>query len=398
MADTLLNAKVLQRIDTLANWTSKNPILRKGEIGIISDTNEIRIGDGSTKFTNLKGTSIGGNAGSANKLETARTIALGNGVTSTATSFNGESNITIPVNSVYASYLGWGGKNIVGDISPLDAACIDDFGHNKAAFLPGDCITIERSSDGGSTWSTVTTSEISNATRSSLCTTSGSIPVVTGISASSGTLTNSNIANYKLRIKVSTRTSSGLQLYTALKTVLIEMTSSGATGNKVLIEKRTIGNYNNNADTWTTVGTYSISGWSGWNSIPLTCVFGGTARQTEQIADIRFTFSSTGVNTSYSSVVTISGLRFIGTTNWSVPSSLARHGHIYNYDNDQNVTFPRKVTAARLSGPLTGDVTGNVTGNASSASKINGVTALSSSSSVQDFMNFCIIASGGTVS
>lgn len=77
MADTLLNAKVLQRIDTLANWTSKNPILRKGEIGVISDTNEIRIGDGTSTFTNLKGTTISGNAGSA----TAANKIVASGVT-----------------------------------------------------------------------------------------------------------------------------------------------------------------------------------------------------------------------------------------------------------------------------------------------------------------------------
>ena len=48
-------------------------------------------------------TSVSGNAGTATKLATARTIALSGGVTGTATSFDGSSNITIPVTSVDGS-------------------------------------------------------------------------------------------------------------------------------------------------------------------------------------------------------------------------------------------------------------------------------------------------------
>lgn len=44
--------------------------------------------------------SITGNAASATKLQTARTIGLSGGATGTATSFNGESNITIPVTKI----------------------------------------------------------------------------------------------------------------------------------------------------------------------------------------------------------------------------------------------------------------------------------------------------------
>ena len=50
-------------------------------------------------------TTISGNAGSATKLQTARTIALSGAATGTATSFNGTTNITIPVTSLDASKL-----------------------------------------------------------------------------------------------------------------------------------------------------------------------------------------------------------------------------------------------------------------------------------------------------
>ena len=42
-----------QRRDTAANWTSANPTLLAGEIGIESDTNKIKIGDGRTAWTSL---------------------------------------------------------------------------------------------------------------------------------------------------------------------------------------------------------------------------------------------------------------------------------------------------------------------------------------------------------
>jgi hypothetical protein len=41
------------RRDTAANWTSKDPVLGLGEVGIETDTIQIKIGNGSTKWTDL---------------------------------------------------------------------------------------------------------------------------------------------------------------------------------------------------------------------------------------------------------------------------------------------------------------------------------------------------------
>ena len=46
-------ALMQQRRDTAANWTSANPTLLAGEIGIESDTNKIKLGTGSTAWTSL---------------------------------------------------------------------------------------------------------------------------------------------------------------------------------------------------------------------------------------------------------------------------------------------------------------------------------------------------------
>ena len=72
---------------------------------------------GTTGATSLKGSlnvsngitgALTGNASSATKLATARTIALGTGATGTATAFDGTANITIPITALNASYLSSG--------------------------------------------------------------------------------------------------------------------------------------------------------------------------------------------------------------------------------------------------------------------------------------------------
>ena len=50
---TTVPVKMAQRRDTAANWTSANPTLLAGEIGIESDTLKWKVGTGSTAWTSL---------------------------------------------------------------------------------------------------------------------------------------------------------------------------------------------------------------------------------------------------------------------------------------------------------------------------------------------------------
>jgi hypothetical protein len=47
------NALIQVRRDTAANWTSTNPTLASGEMGLETDTNLFKIGDGSTAWSAL---------------------------------------------------------------------------------------------------------------------------------------------------------------------------------------------------------------------------------------------------------------------------------------------------------------------------------------------------------
>lgn len=53
MADTQLKTKILLRNDTATAWTTANPVLLRGEIGIEIDTNKFKIGDGTKTWSAL---------------------------------------------------------------------------------------------------------------------------------------------------------------------------------------------------------------------------------------------------------------------------------------------------------------------------------------------------------
>lgn len=49
----MANPKIQLRHDTAANWTSVNPVLLEGEVGIETDTKKFKVGDGVTNWTSL---------------------------------------------------------------------------------------------------------------------------------------------------------------------------------------------------------------------------------------------------------------------------------------------------------------------------------------------------------
>jgi hypothetical protein len=53
MSGLLIEATIKGRRDTAGNWTSNNPTLNAGEIGIETDTLKEKRGDGSTAWTSL---------------------------------------------------------------------------------------------------------------------------------------------------------------------------------------------------------------------------------------------------------------------------------------------------------------------------------------------------------
>ena len=295
---------------------------------------------------------VGGAANSAVKLETARTINVGTGVAGTATSFDGSANITIPVTAIKEAYLIWGGKDFSASFSPLDAALEPRIGANRLEMCAGAGIKIERTTDGGTSWTEVTTSSISNTDRSALFSSVGRNVTVSATStASMGT----DAAKYMMRITLDT---SVANVYTILNKFILNISTGGASGSYAKLRVRTAANVTAGSDTWLTWDktnrTWSsspaeadthcpIGGWSGFNVINTAGIttYGNTA---SQYRNIQFIFGCTK-NDSASVGLSVINIQGYGGVAWGAPSNMARTGHLYSWTGTGAATFPSSVTA-----------------------------------------------------
>lgn len=314
------------------NWGNWYKLLHSGNY---TDYTVTKTGSGAS---GTWGISVSGNAATSTKLATARSISLGTGVSSTATNFDGSANITIPVMGIKESYLTWGGRNLAGNITPIGMACSNEHNANRLAFINGNALTFEYSSDAGATW---TNYNYDASTKSAFCTKSITVPV--GRASSSTVYTT----NSKSRVTISAQS----YIYTDPRKLLINISSSG--GMNVLIEYKT----GASDASWQTFGTYSLSGWSGWNDIPLVLsTLGGGPSQTSNVWFLRLTFSMTSVNSSYNTTALVHAIRLFGTNSWTSASAvnnkgpMSSTGHLYSYDINANATFPGTVKASGFDG------------------------------------------------
>ena len=208
---------------------------------------------------------------------------------------------------------------------------------NRLAFINGNALTFEYSSDAGSTW---TDYGYAASTKSQVFTRSYDVPIGRANSSSEYT------TNSRTRITLTAQDGTNSYVYTNPRKMLIYISSSG--GIQVLIEYRTGTNYKNNG-AWTTFGTYTLSGWSGWNDIPLVLnTLGGGSTQTSNNWQLRLTFIMTRKNDDYPKSASVICIRIFGENAWMSPSNMARDGHLYSFDIGQNATFPAAVTSTKF--------------------------------------------------
>lgn len=53
MADKIINVRIQQKFDTEANWAAKDPVLLQGEMAVTKTTNQFKMGDGTSKWSQL---------------------------------------------------------------------------------------------------------------------------------------------------------------------------------------------------------------------------------------------------------------------------------------------------------------------------------------------------------
>ena len=239
--------------------------------------------------------------------------------------------------NVYATDVGWGGKAVVGAVSPVSAALIGAIGSNKFELCDPAGVKVEYSTDGGDTWEDYG------------CNDPNKIQL---LSESLGTnLTIGKVwdryatVNDRLRVTV---TANDCNVYTMLKSILLNVSTNGSNKCTVTIEQSRIGA----PDDFAVISTNKLDGWTGWNEIPLEKSFGGAQTQVNQTNSIRLTFQAGQPPTSGASKgnLALLNLLFIGITTWRVNSNIARFGHLYKYDYAGNAVFPAEVAAQSFSG------------------------------------------------
>lgn len=278
------------------------------------------------------------NAHLADNLRTPVKISLTTGALGN-TNFDGSKDVQISVTSLKEAYLDWGGQNLTGQYSALDAALVPTLGANRFAFMPAAGVTIEYSRDGGSTW---TNYGASDQMKVQLFDGEGTNLRIGAYSSQTGV----DKSKYQVRVTID---SVAAKVYTQLKKFVIDISTEGSTGAWVTIDGKTRTDVVAGTDTWTTfTNKQGISGWSGFNIINVSGIT-TYSNNNSQYQKLRFTFGVTShASTIKDPGLIVRGIYGYGGMGWTVPSNLAGRGTIYTHDYQQNVFFPNKIQVEGL--------------------------------------------------
>lgn len=344
-----------------------------------------------------------GNAATASKLQTARTISL-SGDVSGSTSFDGsvDKSITVtlsnsgvtagtyPKVTVDAKGRVTSGTSLSAtDIPSLDMSKIttgnldttrlsepsyvtgsvtitakplfDVPRADRTAFLPASQIIIEKSTDAGATW---VDAGISDTVKARLFTGQKPtilIPLKNG-QKNTDCMLRITITGMKYNVPQGTAETEKYNYWNSSYVTATERyfaaedawlwVSSNADRIYCKVERATGANPNS----WVLVREAFMSGWSGGNYIKLDGnTFGGGTSQTSNYWNWRFTFrtattsndfDNAKLNQTYiTSTQAIYHIKISGRNVWVAPNKLMYHDHIYSWDENQNVTFPADVKA-----------------------------------------------------
>ena len=249
----------------------------------------------------------------------------------------------------------------LNDVPPLARALIDHCRANKLAFLPADQIIVEKTIDGGKTW---TDAGVSDATKAytfsgvqyggiALPQISGKVNTLCGVRVTftamkydvpSGTAETDKYKYWNKNYVKST------ERYCQLDYFWLWISSSN---NAISVKLEVASGVH--PDNWivTYGGRLRMTGWSGPNIIKQSnLVFGGATSQTEQPWNYRFTFMtvppsgetelSTGFETQSQIIYAIRGY---GARVWTASNNLMVTDNIYSVGVYKSTTFPATVSA-----------------------------------------------------
>lgn len=378
MANITLDARQQQKHDTSTNFNNANKLYLEGEFLVETDTGKVKIGDGTLGYKSLPYT-IGTRVPEGAKF-TDTTYTAGTGLSLNGTSFSisnsgvtagsygpsqdssaefGDSidvpyisvnsrgqiisadsrNITLPAEPTPAS-IGAANKihthstrdvfqnatdNWDGNVSAIDGPKINSIRSPKSAFLPANCITVEYSSNGGSTWSDYGLTDVQKQDLFALSTSSN-----IKLSKSSPVSTNDCV---RITIEPLDRYVSFDQLYVWF--------SIGSHTCTLDLERSTIGA----KDTFSLIRKdVPLGGWPGPNVINFPYgTFGGGVSLTSNYYKYRMTFRTTKLGNRTTQSPTISDIRFYGDNAWAIPNDMVKNDYPFSWDRDMNINFPKQL-------------------------------------------------------
>ena len=242
----------------------------------------------------------------------------------------------LPNDRFREAYLGWGGRDINSDLSPIDAAMSSLHNTNLSELCDPDGITIEYTRDKGATWIDYGASDENKVKLLSAI----------GWSVVLGKTGPGDEKNTDIGLRI-TLNGDGMGIYAEIKKLLINFNTIGATGCTVTFEFSQNDSNGKPTENWKLLKTSPINGWSGWNSYYLNQRIGSSS----YAGRLRMTFYISGVSQNgYSSSATIYNIILLGPNRWTTPSTIARTGHLYSYDWRGNADFPGNVQAKTLNG------------------------------------------------
>lgn len=221
-----------------------------------------------------------------------------------------KSNGNILYPRTQSTLLQWGGPNIVGSASPLDAALSDDLSANRFAEMPTANFVFEQSSNAGSSWTTYDADGYSLVTES------------TSTVRNTNIVGNQSASNWH-RFTIDVRPGSFNNFYGQIRKFLFSISTDGATGCRVKIEGSTF----TTPDTFVQIADAPINGWSGWNVINVSITAGLGVESFYK--KLRFTFSQTGVSSSHSSCLYVNRMRVYCANCWDAPGNFALQNRTY---------------------------------------------------------------------
>ena len=286
--------------------------------------------------------------------------------------------------------------SLVNGVTPTSQGVIDITSADRLTFLPADQIIIEQSTDGGTTWVSggyndtqkrqlFSGLENGNLTipRNSSGKKSCNCMVRVTITGMKYNVPNGTAETNKYNYWNSTYVKSGERYFNPNLCTLWLNSNADRIQTTVLMATGA------NPNSWVTNRVVNgCYGWYGRSTISLGgSNFGGSTGQTGNYWNYRFIFRTQAIDgsfddsklsTSYSThSQNIYGIRLYSSNAWTIPSNMARNGHLYTWDIDQNAIFPSLVKAPIFYEGGTSLVNKylGISAKAADSSKLNGQSA-----------------------